>query len=154
LTNQQPRVLCICILMKNNAILVAEGKDPVKHETFYRPIGGKLAFGEHGYQAVAREVKEEIGADVKNVQFLGTIENLFTYQGKPGHEIVLVYDGEFADETLYEKTVIEGVENLPEEPPEGGAFKAVWKPIEYFQKRKARLYPEGLIEMIAKKRVS
>lgn len=106
-----------------------------------------MEFGEYGHQTIAREIKEEIGAEATNIRFLGTIENVFTFEGKPGHQVVLVYDGDFVDKSLYSTGTIEGHDERP-----GGeiAIKAVWKPIEYFRKGEAPLYPNGLIELLTK----
>ena len=82
------RPLAICVFHRNGRIIVNKSYDPVKHETFYRPLGGGIEFGETSAQAVEREIEEEIGAKVTKLQLLGTLENIFTYLGDPGHEIV------------------------------------------------------------------
>lgn len=46
-----------------------------------------------------------------DLRYLGTLENVFTYGDQTGHEIVMVYDGAFVDRSLYERPVIEGVED-------------------------------------------
>src|SRR5438552_3367142 len=104
-----PRVrpLAVCVFREGDRILVFEGHDPVKGESFYRPIGGGIEFGEHGAQTIVREVREELGAEVENVRYLGAIENVYTYAGAPGHEVVLVYDGELADRSLYDRADLE-----------------------------------------------
>jgi NADH pyrophosphatase NudC (nudix superfamily) len=58
------RPLAICVFRKDGRILVAEGYDPVKDHTFYRPLGGAIEFGETSRQTVSRELMEEIGAEV------------------------------------------------------------------------------------------
>jgi 8-oxo-dGTP pyrophosphatase MutT (NUDIX family) len=78
-------------------LLVYEGYDSVKDERFYRPLGGGIEFGELGAEAVAREVREELGATVSDVRFLGVLESVFTYAGEPGHELVLMYEVALAD---------------------------------------------------------
>lgn len=128
-------------------ILVSEGYDRVKKETFYRPLGGTVEFGENGRQTVEREVKEEIGADVTNIRYLGAIENIFTYEGRPGHEIVLVYQADFPDPSLYERTEISGLEEFPEGMM---PIKAVWKPTRHFRRRELPLYPDGLMDLLEK----
>lgn len=40
------RPVAICLIRKGDAILVLEGRDEVKGETFYRPLGGAVEFGE------------------------------------------------------------------------------------------------------------
>ena len=136
------RPLAICIFRKDDKIFVAEGYDPTRQEIFYRPIGGRIEFGEKGHDTLVREIREEIGAEITNLQYLGTIENIFTYDGQPGHEIVLIYDGAFVDKSLHEKTWIEGYDDGKL------LFKAAWKPIADFQSGQAPLYPEGLLEML------
>ncbi len=91
------RPIAICVCRDGERILVAEGHDSVKKQIFYRPLGGTIEFGEHGEEAVRREFQEEIGAELDEVRYLGMLENIFTYEGNRGHEIVLVYDGRLAD---------------------------------------------------------
>lgn len=136
------RPLAICVFRYNNHILVAEGYDSVKQERFYRPIGGKIEFGERGSDAVVREVAEEIGKAISGVTYLGMLENIFTYEGQPGHEIVLVYDGQFVDKTAYDCEELDGVEDHEV------LFTAYWKPLRYFEQGDALLYPDGLLELL------
>jgi len=140
--------LAICVFRKADLILVAEGYDPTKGETFYRPLGGEIDFGEYGHQTAAREVREEIDAEATDLQYLGTIENIFTYDGQPGHEIVLVYDGSFVDRSMYEKIEVSGQETGY------GSFKAVWKPMQDFQNGWAQLYPAGLHELLMRHQIN
>lgn len=62
-----------------------------------------MEFGEKGEEMIRREMKEELGCGALDARFLSVVENLFTYRGKHGHEIVLVYDGRLADESFYKK---------------------------------------------------
>ena len=140
----QIRPLAICIFRNNDRILVGEGYDPVKRETFYRPLGGGIEFGERAEETIRREVREEIGAEVVSLQYLFTLENIFTFNGEAGHEIVMVYDGRLVDEAYYAREIIEGQEfdefrQLP--------LKAVWMRIEEFGPG-APLYPDGLLERL------
>jgi 8-oxo-dGTP pyrophosphatase MutT (NUDIX family) len=137
------RPLAICIFRNNDRILVAEGYDSLKEQTFYRPLGGAIEFGERSEDTVRRELKEEIDAGVGEVWYLGTLENIFVFNGEPGHEIVLVYDGVLTESGLYEQAVIEGKEAEVDEP-----FKAVWKSLDEFGEGRSILYPTGLLEML------
>ena len=137
------RPLVICLFHHNGKILVSEEHDPTKGETFYRPLGGGIEFGEHSTEALRREIMEEIGAEVKDLVYLGTLENIFTFDGEPGHEIVQVYDGALTDSGLYEQAVISGYEaevNL--------SMKVIWKSLDEFGPGKSILYPDGLLEML------
>lgn len=105
------RPIAICVFQHDGRILAAEGYDPRKGQTFYRPLGGAIEFGEYSADTIARELTEELGAAVVDLRYLGTVENVFTYDGQTGHEIVMVYDGNLVDSSLYQRAVIEGVED-------------------------------------------
>jgi 8-oxo-dGTP pyrophosphatase MutT (NUDIX family) len=135
------RPIAICICRDGDRILVAEGHDSKKGQTFYRPLGGTIEFGERGQDTVRREFREEIGAEVSEVRYLGMLENIFTYEGRGGHEIVLVYDGRLSDRSLYEKDTIQGDEL-------GTPFKAVWKRLDEFGPGRPPVYPDGLLELM------
>lgn len=142
MTPQQIRPIVICLFSQNGAILSAEGYDPVKNEIFYRPLGGGIHFGETSRETLAREVREEIGAEITQLRYLGTLENLFVYDGQPGHEIVFVYDAVFVDSALYEQAHLVGRED------DGFSFKAVWKPLAELRQGSAPIYPTGLLELL------
>jgi 8-oxo-dGTP pyrophosphatase MutT (NUDIX family) len=138
------RPIAICVLRNAGRILAAEGYDPVKRQAFYRPLGGAIEFGEHSRDTIVREFAEELGAAVQDVRYLGTIENVFTYDGQTGHEIVVVYDGALADSSLYELPVIEGEED------DGAPIRAVWISVAGSLKPGAPpVYPTGLLELLA-----
>lgn len=136
------RPLAICVFRHRDRILAAEGYDEVKQEAFYRPLGGGIEFGEYSQQTIARELMEEISEAVTDLRYLGTLENVFTYNGETGHEIVLIYDGAFVDDSVYERESIEGVED------DELLFTAHWLPVDFFQRGEAPLYPDGLLEML------
>jgi len=136
------RPLAICVFRNNNRILVSEGYDPIKMQTFYRPLGGGIEFGEKGEDTVRRELKEEIQVDLTNVRYLGTLENIFVFNGNAGHEIVQVYDAELTKPGLYEQAVIVGQE------ANGDIIRAVWKSLDEFGEGKSILYPTGLLKLL------
>ncbi|MBF6613563.1 MAG: NUDIX hydrolase [Chloroflexi bacterium] len=135
------RPVAICIFHDGDKILVSELYDPSAQETFYRPLGGAIEFGERSSEAVVRELREEIRAEITNLRYIGTIENLFTYDGQMGHEIVLVYEADLADKSLYDKEVIEGQED------DGMTLKVVWKSLDEFSEH-SPLYPQGLVDLL------
>jgi len=140
----QIRPIAICVFRRDDRIFVFEGYDYVKDQIFYRPLGGGLEFGEHSRDALVREVREEIGQDVVNLRFLGAVENVFVCNAKPGHEIVMVYEGNFADPAMYERESLEGAED------NGERFKAMWMPLQHFRDGLSPLYPDGLLDLLTK----
>ena len=135
------RPIAICVCRDGERILVAEYFDRKKEQTFYRPLGGTIEFGERGEEAVRRELHEEIAADLGEVRYLGMLENIYTYEGRGGHEIVLVYDGRLSDERLYQKESLQGDEF-------GQPFKVVWKRLDEYGAGKPPVYPDGLLELL------
>jgi 8-oxo-dGTP pyrophosphatase MutT (NUDIX family) len=141
----QIRPLAICIFRNGDKILVAEGYDPTKNQTFYRPLGGGIEFGEASEATIQREIREEIGEEVTDLHILGTLENIFIFNGTAGHEIVQVYDGRLVNSKMYEQAEISGME------ADGGPFKALWKRLDEFNPQ-TPLYPDGLLDVIARSR--
>src|SRR5687768_6498661 len=60
---------------------------------YHRLIGGSVELGESHRDAVVREVHEELGATIRELAFLATLENIFHIDGMLGHEIVFLYAG-------------------------------------------------------------
>ena len=139
----QIRPIVICVFRDKDRLFLAEYYDPSKKETFYRPLGGAIAFGEYSRECIVREIQEEMGAEIKDLTYIDMMENIFIFDGKPGHEIVLVYEANFVDSRLYEAESVRCEEN-------GGEFVAVWKSISEFRAGKVPLYPEGLLDLLDK----
>src|SRR5258706_13082948 len=99
----QIRPVALCVFRNENRILVFEGFEKAKSETFYRPLGGGIEFGEKAKDTVRRELKEEINAEVGELRYLGILENIYAFNGGSYHEIVLVYDGALSESGLYEQ---------------------------------------------------
>jgi len=127
------------VLRQDTRILVRETQDG---RSFCRPLGGGVEFGETSLAAVRREMREELGVELAEVRLLGTLESLFSYAGRPGHEVVLVYAAEFVDRQLYAQT------ELPGQESDGEAFMATWRPLDCFDDS-CRLVPEGLLALLA-----
>jgi hypothetical protein len=75
--------------------------------------------------------------------YLGTLENIVTYQGEPGHELVRIYEVEAVEPGFYEETErsVADVEGLP---------LVIWKSFAEFGAE--RLYPHGLHELLSASR--
>jgi 8-oxo-dGTP pyrophosphatase MutT (NUDIX family) len=135
------RIIAICVFRNGDKILVLEGYDPVKQQTFYRPLGGGIEFGETSQETVHREIMEELNAEVTDLKYLGTIENIFIFNGTPGHEVVQVYDGRLINPEMYEQAEMAGFE------AGAGTFKVLWKRLDEFNQQ-TPLYPTGLLKML------
>ena len=131
------RNIAICLIEHNGKVFVGEGFDEVKNETFYRPLGGGVEFGELAKDTVVREFQEEMETEIEVGSYLTTFENLFTFSGTPGHEIVLLFSATFKDESIYQKDNIKCKE-------EGTEFIAKWVNKSDFINATKILYPVGL----------
>lgn len=124
-----------------NQIFVSEGYDPVKQDTFYRAMGGGVDFGETSLEALKREFQEEIQAELKNIRYLGCLENLFTFNGKPGHEIIQLYECDFVDPKYYQLERQEFTEKDRKKV-------AVWVDINRCKSGELRLVPEQFLDYL------
>lgn len=134
------RPLAICLFRHRGRILVARGFDDTKQEHFLRPLGGAVEFGERAELALRREIREELGVEITRPVRLGVLENVFTYRGRPGHEIVFVFDARFVDRRLYARPSLPLAEDIWDGP-------ARW--IDLSRPLPAPLYPEGLLALLA-----
>lgn len=135
------RVLALGLIRDGNRIFISEGYDPVKQQTFYRAMGGGVDFGETSLEALQREFQEEIQADLTNIKFLGCLENLFTFNGKPGHEILFVYQCDFADAKFYQLEQLVFAEGERKK-------RGLWVEISRFKSGELNLVPEQFLEYI------
>lgn len=85
------RNLAVGLPVRSGFVLVLDGADAVKGEVFFRAIGGGIEFGESAERALRREFEEELRITLERVDLLGVTENIFEYEGQPGHEIVHVF---------------------------------------------------------------
>jgi ADP-ribose pyrophosphatase YjhB (NUDIX family) len=142
LKHGRTRVVAICLFARGDQILVMEGFDATKGSPFYRPLGGGVEFGETTRAALVREMREELGQEVRGLRLVGTLESLFELEGVQGHEIVFVYNGEFVDPTVYE------CDRLTFEEDNGEAVTARWRRLDFFDAYH-RLVPEQLHRLIS-----
>lgn len=141
MSRELARPVAVALFTRGDAVLVFDVPDAVKGVVGWRPPGGTIEFGERGSEAVVREIREELGVDAVDVAYVGTVENIFTYLGTNGHELVRVYAARFADQRLYERDHFDCVE------ANGARFRCIWKPVADFRAG-VLLYPDGLLELI------
>lgn len=145
MTRIRPIAIAVIMRPSDGALLVFDGRDAVKDERFHRPLGGGIEFGETAEAAVRREIREEINAELCDVALLGFLENLFTCDGKPGHEIVAVFSARLVDNALYDRDELTMNEN-------GTIVTVRWVPRAAFRSAAnpggPPLYPDGLVSLL------
>lgn len=137
--NVKIRVVVLGLIRSGDRIFVSEGEDPEKKDIFYRALGGGVEFGERSIDALQREFREEIQAELTNIKYLACLENLFVYNGKAGHELVQLYQCDFVDAKFYELDSLDFADG-------DGEHTAFWMPIDRFRSGELRLVPENFIE--------
>jgi 8-oxo-dGTP pyrophosphatase MutT (NUDIX family) len=111
------KVKVMCIVLRNGVeVLAGLGHDDVTGDDFGRLIGGHVEFSETAEAAVRREFREELNTELENLSFVQVIENIFTYNGVPGHEVIFLFRGDLEDRSLYtrEKIPIADAESIAE----------------------------------------
>ncbi|HRI77114.1 MAG TPA: NUDIX hydrolase [Alphaproteobacteria bacterium] len=136
-TRADIRMKAMAVFRRGDKILVNEVREPDGTLIGFRIPGGHVEFGEKTADTIVREIREELGADISNLRVLATIENVFTYGGQPGHEVIVVYAADFADAQMYEQDMLEAAED------DGTAFTLVWQDPDDLPEG-LPLYPTGL----------
>ncbi|XVU28004.1 NUDIX hydrolase [Actinoplanes sp. CA-054009] len=135
------RPIALAVPRRGEDVLVCEYHDPTKDQTFYRPLGGGIDFGETAEAAVRRELREELGAELTDVRRLGVLENIFHGFGRDGHEIAFIFDCRLADQTIYER-------DLVGEILDDAGTKVMWRSLNSFD-ADSPLYPVGLADLLS-----
>ncbi|MBE9210921.1 NUDIX domain-containing protein [Nostoc sp. LEGE 06077] len=130
------RVIVLGLIRGGERIFVSEGYDPAKQAHFYRALGGGVDFGETSHAALQREFQEEIQAELTNICYLGCIENLFIYNNRQGHEIIQLYQCDFADSKFYQ------IDSLMFSESGTHHHRALWIDIARFKSGELKLVPE------------
>lgn len=134
------RVKSLAWIEDQGMLFVVKMTDKVKKDDYYRSIGGSVEFGELGIDAVKREVHEELNTEIEITGAPLILENIFTCDGEPGHEIDYFYPCKFADKSFYERKTFSLTE------ADGSYWNAMWVKLEDCLSGTIRLVPETLLE--------
>ena len=132
------RPRAICLFRRGDRILVSFATDPRTGGVYARTLGGAIEFGERAEDAIRREIREELDADLRAPRLLGVLENIFEIAGQQRHEIIFVFDAEFADATLYDRGELPVNEAACIAP-------ARWVPIDELGDDGMPIYPKQLV---------
>lgn len=139
------RVLALGLIQNRDRIFVSQGYDAIKQQTFYRALGGGIDFGESSIDALKREFKEEIQAELTNIDYLGCLENIFVYHNNLQHELIQLYRCDFVDLKFYELEELKFMEKKRKK-------KALWVPLEQFKSGELILFPEQFLQYCREQR--
>lgn len=109
MNRNQIRVKVLGWIQDGDRVFVSESY--AQNLPYYRSLGGSLEFGESSLDALKREFWEELQAELAHIEYLECIENVFTLDGQPHHEIIQLYRCAFANPKFYEMDHIPYFEN-------------------------------------------
>ncbi len=133
------RLKALGLHWRGDRLLAAEVLDDSGHVKGVRPLGGTVEFGETAEAAVIREFREELGITIEILSSPVFMENIYTHEGSPGHEILAIFDVAFPADAFADQTRIEFLEH------DGTKCFAEWFALDTLDlPEQPRLYPEGL----------
>ncbi|MBL7499985.1 NUDIX domain-containing protein [Frankia sp. CNm7] len=143
---KKPRIrpIALAAVRRGDDLLGYTGRDPATGRRIFRPLGGGIEFGETSAEAVHRELREELGAELTNVELLGVLESVFEWERRPHHEIAFVFAADLADRSFYERDELGKVLDADDE--------VSWQPISRFTEPSppVALIPPGLLGLLGR----
>lgn len=82
------------ILKTRNGFVLGKGEN----KKYYHFPGGRIKLGENSLQAAKREILEEAGIELENLEFVCVIENFWTEPNHKVQELCFVYETKIANE--------------------------------------------------------
>lgn len=83
-------IIARAVILRGDKILLCKRKD----RDYYFLPGGHIEFEEQAEVALAREMKEELGVDLGDINFIGVSENIFRQDEKLRHELNIVFSAQ------------------------------------------------------------
>lgn len=138
------RVLVLGLIQDGDRCFLSEGSDPASGQRFWRPLGGGVDFAEPSERALKREFREEIDQPITVSGEPIVFENIFTYAGRPHHEIVFLYRARFVNAEMLTTDEL----HFTEPGPDGRSHRAAWVSLDELARQSTPLYPTGLLDTL------
>lgn len=132
----QPKV--IGLLIRERHLFAYEVPNAAGQLDGVRPLGGTIHFGETREAALHREFSEELGARIEILGGWSAFENIFVFEGQPGHEYLFAAPIRLLDRELPLNEAVTFTES------NGERCLARWFPLDRLIAGEPALYPNGL----------
>ncbi|MDB5477583.1 MAG: mutT/nudix family protein [Alphaproteobacteria bacterium] len=136
------KIKAYAVFRRGSQILVNEVRETEGTLIGFRVPGGHVEFGEKAFDAVQREIMEELSVEAENYKLLPVMENTFHYAGEEHHEIIFAYTTNFKNKSLYEQETIQAFEHTNNK-----SFTLFWLDPEKCPPG-TRIFPTGLVELL------
>lgn len=141
--DQRIKVKAIGLHWRNGRLLAAEVFDDRMQLKGVRPLGGSAEFGERWQQTLVREFREELGVDIEIASEPHVMENIYTHEGRTGHEILFVAEVAFSEQAFA------GQDRITFHESDGTACEARWYELaELDLEGGPALFPRGLKDFL------
>ncbi|WP_044336741.1 NUDIX hydrolase [Rossellomorea aquimaris] len=124
----------VAVWMENEHVLLHKQVE----DTYWSLPGGRVVIGEASQESLKREMREELGIDVKVEQLVMVNENFFTFKEWDFHEIGFYYSVKASGRSIFQKGAFHGLE--------GDRLLYKWIPIEELST--LEIYPEVIKDML------
>jgi 8-oxo-dGTP pyrophosphatase MutT (NUDIX family) len=136
---QRLKVICAC--ESGDRYLMTRRFDSWKNISFLIPVGGEIQFEEASDEAAIREFQEETGVTITTPSLLGVLENVFTWRGRPVHEVTFCYLSRVSDRSRFPDAGRES---------NGEPLPFHWLTLEELRSSSFAVYPSGVIDLLAR----
>ena len=104
------KIKAMGLFVADGRVLATPGYDSPGQLSYFRLLGGNVEFGERSDQTLAREMLEELAAEVEVLELLEVVQDVFDFEGKPCHEIAFVHNARFVDEAFHRRETLTNIE--------------------------------------------
>jgi mutator protein MutT len=88
---ESPRLVAVAILASGSHVLLERRPDSGPLPGLWQFPGGKVEFGEHPWDALRRELREELGLRIARGTLFGVYSHVYDLAGSEVHYVLVAY---------------------------------------------------------------
>ncbi len=113
-----PRVVSVAVLTSAGRVFVMRRPPSEPLPDMWQFPGGKVEFGEHPWDALRREIHEELGLRIRRGHLFGIYSHVYDLEGLREHYVLVAYRVPLARSRVRENmsrrwVTVEGLRRLP-----------------------------------------